>query len=58
VRHPVRNGSSGTTIEILIALTVFGSSALTVLVLGREKRAAKGKQPDEHNPEKASADAD
>jgi hypothetical protein len=41
-QRPVRNGGAGTTLEILIALTLVGTAVLTVAVLrGRRKRAEK-----------------
>lgn len=40
MREPCRNGSSGTTIEVLLLLTVVGASALTLLGLRRERPPA------------------
>jgi hypothetical protein len=39
-QRPIPNGGAGTTLEILIALTLLGTATLTVVVLrGRRKRA-------------------
>lgn len=49
MNRPLQNGSSDTTIEILIALSVFGSSALTLFALSPR---------DEKKPSPASRDAE
>lgn len=48
MKGPLRNGSSGTTIEILLLLTVTGASALTLLALG-PRSAPDRKAKKEHD---------
>jgi len=50
MKRPLPNGSSGTTIEILLLLTVSGASALTLLAL-RSRSALDAKAKEEHAAE-------
>lgn len=57
MRRPVQNGSSGSTIEILVMLTFAGASALTLLAL--QPRRARNADPDparSGEPEEAAED--
>jgi hypothetical protein len=45
-QRPERNGSSNTTFDILVALTVLGASALSVLAVLRSGR----ERPDDDAP--------
>ncbi len=44
--RPCRNGSSGTTLEILVALTLAGASALTFLALRPTRERSSWDRPE------------
>ncbi len=45
LQRPTRNGSSNSTVEILITLVVVGASALTAMALARPGRGSDGAAP-------------
>jgi Tfp pilus assembly protein PilV len=52
-RRPAQNGSGGTTLEVLIALTVIGAGALAVLPwLASSPRSEDAEKPGDRDNEK------
>jgi hypothetical protein len=47
-QRPIRNGSSNTTFDIIVALSVLGASALTLLAVLRPGRARSDGDDEPH----------